>query len=130
MIDALLLAAEHGRCLSLDDPAQGVYLIALDEQPTYLEISNLAGRLVGRSNVRTFALPRWFCWCWGGVIDTWVMLTRHPRLLTVDKMRDAQGGAWTCATDKARQELGFTCKVGLEEGFTRLVAWYREHGWL
>jgi nucleoside-diphosphate-sugar epimerase len=31
---------------------------------------------------------------------------------------------------RARAELGFTPRVGLDEGIQRTLAWYREHGWL
>jgi len=31
---------------------------------------------------------------------------------------------------RARTELGFTPRVGLDEGIRRTLAWYREHGWL
>ena len=85
---------------------------------------------VGRPEARTVGLPRAFCRFWGHVIDAWVTFTRHPRLLTADKMRDMLAGSWACATEKAKAELGFMCAVGLREGFARTVAWYREHGWL
>ena len=31
---------------------------------------------------------------------------------------------------RARDELGFTPTVGLNEGLARTVAWYRDSGWL
>jgi len=32
--------------------------------------------------------------------------------------------------ERARRELGYEPKVGLEEGARRTLAWYRDHGWL
>lgn len=130
VVRSLLLAAERGARITRDDPAAGTYFVALDDRPTLREIGELAGRLVGAPGVRTVALPPPFCRFWGHVIDLWVSLTGKPRLLTSDKMRDALAGSWTCETDKARRELGFTAEVGLEEGFTRAVAWYRAQGLL
>jgi nucleoside-diphosphate-sugar epimerase len=31
---------------------------------------------------------------------------------------------------RARAEIGYAPRVGLREGITRTLAWYREHGWL
>jgi nucleoside-diphosphate-sugar epimerase len=127
---ALVAAGERGEWLSAQDPARGVYFAALEEQPTLAEVADLAAAAVGRARVKTFALPRGFCWFWGHVIDFWVSLTGKPRLLTTDKMREVLAGSWTCRTDKALRELDFRCQVGLAEGFAGTVAWYREHGWL
>src|SRR5581483_7764827 len=102
---------------------RGVYFAALDEQPTLAEVGRLSGECVGRPGARTVGLPRAFCRFWGHVIDAWVTFTRHPRLLTADKMRDMLAGSWTCTTQKAKDELGFSCQVGLREGFARTVAW-------
>jgi nucleoside-diphosphate-sugar epimerase len=34
------------------------------------------------------------------------------------------------AIARARAELGYAPKVGLDEGIRRTLAWYREQGWL
>lgn len=129
MARALLAAEERGARLT-SDPAAGVYYAALAEQPTMAEVGSLAGRAVGRADVRTVGTPRWFCTAWGRVIDVVVALTRQPRLLTSDKMREILAGSWTCSAAKAERELGFRCAVGLADGFERTVAWYRQRRWL
>jgi nucleoside-diphosphate-sugar epimerase len=37
-------------------------------------------------------------------------------------------GARLLSIDRARDELGFEPKVGLDEGMRRTVRWYREQG--
>lgn len=49
--------------------------------------------------------------------------------LTRDKA-EATRHPWTCSIEKARQEVGYAPRVGLVEGMTETVAWYRQRGWL
>jgi nucleoside-diphosphate-sugar epimerase len=37
---------------------------------------------------------------------------------------------FVCATERARDELGFTAAVGLREGLERTARWYRDQGWV
>jgi nucleoside-diphosphate-sugar epimerase len=129
VVRALLLAAERGRRLD-GDGQRGVYFAAMDQQATLGDLGQLAGAAVGQPRVKTVGLPRAFARFWGRCIDLAIALTGQTRLLMYDKIREAYAGSWTCRTDKAKAELGFACRIGLAEGFTRTVAWYREHGWL
>ena len=49
--------------------------------------------------------------------------------LTRDKAEAARH-AWVCASDKAREAVGYAPEVGLDEGWAETVAWYRQRGWL
>lgn len=129
VVRALQLAARHGARLN-GDGRRGVYFAAMERQTTLGELGQLAGHAVGRRYVKTVGLPRAFARFWGRSIDLVVSVTGRPRLLTSDKIREAYAGSWTCRIDKARDELGFVCDVGLPDGFALTVAWYREHGWL
>ncbi|MFO0844400.1 MAG: NAD-dependent epimerase/dehydratase family protein [Gemmataceae bacterium] len=129
VVRALLLAADRGARLN-GDGRTGVYFAAMERQATLGELGQLAGDAIGNPRVKTVGLPRWFARLWGGGLDLFVAVTGQKRLLTTDRIREAYAGSWTCRTDKARDELGFTCQVGLADGFARTVAWYRAHGWL
>lgn len=37
---------------------------------------------------------------------------------------------WTCSSQKATKELGYSPKVSLEEGISRTIHWYKKHKWL
>jgi nucleoside-diphosphate-sugar epimerase len=58
----------------------------------------------------------------GGLFGTLPPLTR-------DKAEAARH-AWVCSSEKAREAVGYAPEVGLAEGWTETVAWYREEGWL
>ncbi len=62
--------------------------------------------------------------------ETIAKITRRPALLNFDKVREMRETHWVCSAEKARQQLGFTTALTLEEGLRQTVQWYREQGWL
>jgi dihydroflavonol-4-reductase len=129
LVEAMIQAAARGARLQ---PAgsQGIYYAALAETMSLIEAAHLAALLQGRQGVRTVFLPPSVCLFGGHVIDLWNTITGNVRLVTRDKIREGLAGTWTCRVDRAGTELGHRCEVGLEEGFRRSIAWYRERGWL
>ncbi|MTI88876.1 MAG: NAD-dependent epimerase/dehydratase family protein [Balneolaceae bacterium] len=37
---------------------------------------------------------------------------------------------WTCTSQKANKELGYSAKVSLAEGISRTIHWYKKYNWL
>jgi dihydroflavonol-4-reductase len=37
---------------------------------------------------------------------------------------------WTCSSKKAEKELNYKPEYTLEEGISRTLRWYKQHGWL
>lgn len=52
-----------------------------------------------------------------------------PRLMNQQKARMGFQDAWLCAGERAREDFGFECEVGHEEGIRRTHEWYRDNGW-
>lgn len=122
LIDAFILAMEKGR-------GNGeAYLIA-DEQ--YLEIEDLVRR-VGQAlqvDVKVPHLPVWPVVAAGHVVEKackpfGVTPPLFPR--RVDWYR--QNRAFKI--DKAKRDLGYAPKVGIDEGLRRTAEWYRGEGYL
>jgi nucleoside-diphosphate-sugar epimerase len=125
----------------IDDLARGVVLAAADEQaadrtmflghPDPLTADGLLKQLatvfgrryrprrVPRLALRAAALAGECSWLLGlePMLD-------HARLAELD----AEG--FVCAVDRARELLGFTAVVPLQEGVERTARWYRNQGWV
>lgn len=122
LIDAFILAMEDGRG---DGEA---YLIA-DEQ--YLEIEDLVRR-VGRALAVDVKIPHYPVWpvvAAGHVCEKvckpfGITPPLFPR--RVDWYR--QNRAFKI--DKAKRELGYQPRVGIDEGLRRTAEWYRKEGYL
>ncbi|MGO3655174.1 MAG: NAD-dependent epimerase/dehydratase family protein, partial [Sphingobacterium sp.] len=58
---------------------------------------------------------------------------RNSRKIPViypERLRELTAENWACDISKARQDLGFGPKYGLESGLRESLRWYRENRWL
>jgi nucleoside-diphosphate-sugar epimerase len=125
LVDAFLLAMES----DLNDRGQGrAYLIADDR---YLEIEDLVRRVARAlgTPVRIPHYPVWPLVAAGHVCEAVCRpLGLEPPIFPrrVDWYR--QNRAFKI--DRARRELGYEPKVGIDEGLRRTAEWYRREGFL
>lgn len=53
-----------------------------------------------------------------------------PRFFNKQRAIMGKQDAWTCSHDAARHDFGYAPDVRMEEGVSRALIWYREHGWV
>ena len=53
----------------------------------------------------------------------------RPPLFSLDKVREA-AASWVASPERARAELGWAPRFGLEEGARMTAEWYRKEGWM
>ena len=92
------------------------------------ELLQLLARTVDR-RIRRLRIPRPVVGVAALAGEVSWLLGREP---LVDLARYAELGAagFVCSVDRARELLGFTATVPLEEGVLRTVRWYRQNGWI
>jgi nucleoside-diphosphate-sugar epimerase len=113
------------------EPDKGVgaaYLIADDHYVTIEDLVRRSARAMG-AGVRFVRLPVWPIVAAGYVVEAackpfGLEPPIHPR--RVDWYRQTRA----FKIDKARRELGYQPKVGLDEGLRRAAAWYEQEGLL
>jgi nucleoside-diphosphate-sugar epimerase len=86
-------------------------------------------RALGRRILR-LPLPKLLVRAVGELFEWKARLTGVPQAINRRKVREMFEPAWTCSGARAQEELGFEAATGLEEGFRRTAAWYREAGWI
>jgi len=123
LVDALLAAA--------DRPAPGgaVYYVAHSVAVSWDEFGRTAARLMG-GRLRSVAIPEKLAYAIGWCAEWWARLSRHPGILSRDKVAEACCAGWVCDPSRACRELAFCSATGLEEGLRRTLDWYKEEGWL
>jgi nucleoside-diphosphate-sugar epimerase len=135
LVNLLLRAAERGTRLQppgSDGAAQhrGYYFAAGESHPTYAELGQLIGALVGRRSVASIPLPRPLIWIAAVGIEVASWLRRRPSILSYDKAREMTAGSWACSSRRASEELRFSIAAPLAERLRQTISWYREHQWL
>lgn len=128
----LVQVAHHGQCLpGGENPhAKGVYYLA-DPQPySLVELGQEIAKAVGKPAPRQVHVPRWLVWGVAACGQAVGRLLGRMGHINVDKAREAMAGDWTCSTERAQSELGFSPAASLAQRLHATVQWYREHNWL
>jgi nucleoside-diphosphate-sugar epimerase len=115
-------------CGDRREAANRTYIIAGGEVTTLNQLVGIVAHVAG---VRPpwLHLPVWPFWVAGAVCEAvCVPLGVEPPLYRrrVDFFTKSRAFDIT----RARQELGYTPHVGLTEGISRTLEWYRAHGWI
>jgi nucleoside-diphosphate-sugar epimerase len=115
-------------CGEVPAAANRTYILAGAEVTT---LNELIRKIAHHAHVAppSVKLPVWPFWMAGAACEAiFVPLGVEPPLYR--RRVDFFTKSRAFDISRARTELGFTPRVGLDEGIRRTLAWYREHGWL
>jgi nucleoside-diphosphate-sugar epimerase len=122
------LAEGFRLCGEVPAAAGRTYILAGGEVTT---LNELVRRIAAAAGVRApwLHLPVWPVWLAGAACEAvCVPLGIEPPLYR--RRVDFFTKSRAFDISRARAELGFAPRVGLDEGIRRTLAWYREQGWL
>ena len=122
LVEGFRLCGEHPAA------ANRVYILAGGEVTTLNDIVRLIAKVAERSP-STVHLPVWPFWIAGAVCEACCapfgieppIYRRRVDFYTKNRAFD---------TTRARTEIGFAPKVGINDGARLTLAWYRENGWI
>ena len=122
LVEGFRLCGEHPAAVSR------TYILAGGEVTTLNELVALIADVAGVPPP-TLHLPVWPFWIAGALCEAVCapfgieppIYRRRVDFYTKSRAFDIT---------RARQELGYAPKVGLRDGITRTLDWYRQHGWL
>jgi dihydroflavonol-4-reductase len=115
-------------CAEVPSAANRTYILAGGEVTT---LSELIGLIAAEAGVRppSGRWPVWPVWLAGALCEAvCVPLRIEPPLYR--RRVDFFTKSRSFDISKARQELGFSPSVGLQDGIRRTMAWYREQRWV
>ena len=122
LVEALRLCGEHPAA------AGRTYILAGGEVSTLNELIALIAGTAG-TTPPALHLPVWPFWIAGAACEAvCIPLGIEPPLYR--RRVDFYTKSRAFDITRARTELGYAPTVGLREGITRTLQWYRDHGWL
>ncbi len=131
LCEGLYSAALKGRTIQPGVPGQGVYFVTDGrDEYTWEEVCAELGRAYGRERSVVVPLPDVVGFAAGLGSELVSKVRGTVPILNRDKAAEMREEAWTCASDRARQELDYAPKMSIAEGFRTTVEWYRKEGWL
>ncbi|MBN1490317.1 MAG: NAD(P)-dependent oxidoreductase [Phycisphaerae bacterium] len=131
LVALLLLAAEKGERLHPDGaPAQGVYFVAAEHDPTYAELGQAMAKALGKKRATVVHMPGPLVRLFGLCGDSLGRVRQRPGWVNSDKITEVLAGSWRCSSAKARMQLGWSPAATLAERLRETAQWYRQAGWL
>ncbi len=130
LCEALLAASTKGKTLQPGSESEGVYFVADPDQYSWEDFCQALSAAMGKGRPRVIPLPEIFGYAAGIGSEIGARFRGAPPIVSRDKAREMRCEAWTCASDRARQEIDFSAAFPLAEGLLNTVAWYRKEGWL
>jgi nucleoside-diphosphate-sugar epimerase len=123
LVQGMILAAEAENSIGQ------TYFISSEELYSWPQVGLITAAAL---NKRTFTirLPHAMVYTVAMFAQGFAALQRKPATLNLEKARDITQRYWTCDVSKAKNELGYSQQVSIEEGIRRTVDWYRAHGWI
>ncbi len=123
IVQGILLACGAGEL-----PSGSTFLLGSSQEPSADELCQILSVVLER-RVRLLPLPRSLLWTAAYLSEISAALRRQPAMLNRQKIPELTGN-WRLDLGRARQELGFEPRMGLEAGLRATVGWYRQQGLL
>jgi dihydroflavonol-4-reductase len=108
--------------------ANRTYILAGADVTTLNQLVGIVAEVAGVPPPRLH-LPVWPFWIAGAVCET-VCAPLHIEPPIYRRRVDFYTKSRAFDITRARREIGYEPAVGLREGITRTLNWYRDHGWL
>lgn len=104
------------------------YFVSGEEIANWNRIRDITSTILGRKSLPIRINPNLVRKIAGGVETAASFFGIYP---VINREKAAEMVLeWTCSTEKAKQELGYRPEYSLEEGISRTLRWYKQHGWL
>lgn len=112
-----------------DKSSSQIYFISSEKLYNWNTIGDAMENAFGKKALR-LRLPHFLVYGVAAVAQFFSMFSSKPATFNLEKARDFVQENWTCNTNKAKEELGYSQEVSLEDGMKLTADWYKEHNWL
>ncbi len=126
LAEGIVAAAGRGRRLGRSG-SEGIYFLADGGEHRWDDVARAASEAVG-ARAQVVPIPESASWLVAAGASMWANLSRRPAMLSLDKMNEVRQAAWTCAIDRARDQLAFEPRFPLAEGMRQSAEWFRARG--
>lgn len=135
LVRLLILAAQRGKRLTPGigngtASSSGYYFAACECHPTYAELAQMIGALLGCTHVRMIPIAKPLIWLLADSAEVVARVRHRPFILNHDKACEMTAGSWACSPETAAEELEFHVGAPLEQRLGETIGWYREQHWL
>jgi dihydroflavonol-4-reductase len=128
LCSALLAAAERAPTLSVDDQTAGLYTVSDGVEHSTEDICDALAHALGRRRLAIIPAPDAAVYVAAAGSELFARIRGTVPIFNRDKAREMRCSAWTCTTDRAASDLGFTARIPLRDGLVEFVCATNGHG--
>jgi nucleoside-diphosphate-sugar epimerase len=121
----------NGIALGLEKKAgeNRLYNIGSDREYNWRELSDIVAEILGKKAI-FLNIPHSVVTFVAGVSEVASKFRTKPSVMNWEKRSDIIQPHWRIDTSRAKAELDFVPKIGIEEGFRDTIAWYQKEKWM
>ena len=123
LINGIMQASEHPIAVGQ------TYFISSERFYTWKELGEITAQIMGKKVLR-IKIPKSFVYVISTAAEFLSLFSTKPALLNIEKAKDMVQKFWIFKIEKAKIELGFKENMGIEDGISETIKWYRDQGWL
>jgi dihydroflavonol-4-reductase len=127
LCSALLAAAERAPTVTVDDLAAGLYTVSDGVQHSTEDIFEALAHALGRRQLAIIPVPDAVVYLAAAGSELFARVRGTVPIFNRDKAREMRCSAWTCTTDRAALDLGFTPRIPLHHGLAELICTANGH---
>jgi len=117
------------KAMTLKKAAGKIYFLANPKPYSLEEVARITLKILGKKGLR-INFPSFVMDAAAIFSEGLGHLTGKPAVLNRQKALEMKQRFWICSPKRAKNDLNFETKTGLEEGIRSTLLWYNEQGWL
>jgi dihydroflavonol-4-reductase len=107
-----------------------LYYVSSDEFYNWDQLMNLIAAGFGKKSVFKLKLPHPLVLSVAAISEFFGKFSTKPPVFNYEKGIDFIQDYWTCSTEKAKRDFGYSQQVSIEDGMKETCQWYLEQKWL
>ncbi len=93
------------------------------------DVSHIIKSVMNQWTIPVF-IPQWKVTVWAYLAEFFARFSSRPALINRQKIIELRQTAWTCSSQKIRNELQFQNDYDFRKGCQETYEWYKQEGWL
>lgn len=122
LINGILLSAKSENAIGK------IYIIGSEKSYTWFEIGNICEEVLEKKLFK-INLPKIIIFIYAGFVQFISLFKQKPSVINFEKAKDITAKYWICSVNKAKNEIGFSEKTTLFNGFKSTIDWYKLNNW-
>ncbi len=123
LVYGFILAAEKGKV------GEAYFLGSIQPEYSWDEITAITAKILNKQPIK-LRVPHFMIYVVGGINQFFSFFRKGLPTLNLDKANEIIQDSWSCKSEKARRDLGYSEAKPIAKRIEETLTWYKEKGWM